>query len=107
MMEAQQIWQAALDHIRSQIDTARFNTWFGGTSALSFRDGVLTIKTSSPFVQTQLETQFYEMVSEAVGKEISVQFVYEERSGGNSEHDVSHSSTGKSICPHCGNRIAQ
>ena len=67
-MEATQIWQAALDRIRSQIDMAKFNTWFSGTSALSLDNGILTVKVPSPFVQAYLEARYSELVSEAVGK---------------------------------------
>jgi len=73
-MEATQIWQAALDRIRSQIDLVKFNTWFSGTSALSLDDGILAVKVPSPFVQACLEARYSELVCEAVGKDVTVRF---------------------------------
>jgi chromosomal replication initiator protein len=79
-VNAKQIWQATLERIQSRIDTAKFNTWFGGTSALSFREGVLIVGVPTPFVQTQLEGRFRESIrsilSDITGTPIDIHFEF-------------------------------
>jgi chromosomal replication initiator protein len=79
-VNAKQIWQATLERIQSRIAPATFNTWFGGTSALSFREGVLTVGAPTPFVQAQLEGRFRESIrsilSDITGTPIDVHFEF-------------------------------
>jgi chromosomal replication initiator protein len=79
-VNAKQIWQATLERIQSRIAPATFNTWFGGTSALSFREGVLIVGVPTPFVQTQLEGRFRESIrsilSDIAGTPIDIHFEF-------------------------------
>jgi chromosomal replication initiator protein len=61
-VNAKQIWQATLDRIQPRVSPAVFTTWFQGASAVSLQEGVLTVRVSTPFAQTQLEGRFSESI---------------------------------------------
>ncbi|GCF08129.1 chromosomal replication initiator protein DnaA [Dictyobacter arantiisoli] len=61
-MNAKQIWQTAIERLRTRVNTAVFTSWFQGTSALSFQDGVFIILVPTTFVKAQLETRFQELI---------------------------------------------
>src|SRR5204863_8797882 len=53
--------------------------WFQGTSALSFQEGVFTVRVPTTFAKAHLEGRFLELIrsilSEITGTEIKVEFV--------------------------------
>ncbi|GHO87783.1 chromosomal replication initiator protein DnaA [Dictyobacter formicarum] len=61
-MNAKQIWQTAIERLRPRVNSAVFTTWFQGTSALSFQDGVFIIRVPTTFAKAQLETRFRELI---------------------------------------------
>lgn len=77
-MNAKQIWQATLERIQLRVSPAVFTTWFQGTTGLTFQEGLLIVRVSTPFAQTQLEGRFRDFVrsilSEVTGTVIDVHF---------------------------------
>ncbi|GCE27209.1 chromosomal replication initiator protein DnaA [Dictyobacter alpinus] len=61
-MNAKQIWQTAIERLRTRVNSAVFTTWFQGTSALSFQDSVFIIRVPTTFAKAQLETRFQELI---------------------------------------------
>ena len=78
-MNARQIWQTTIERLQARIAPAAFTTWFQGTSALSFQDGVFTVRVPSTFAKSHLEHRFIEpirsILSEVTGGAVEVQFV--------------------------------
>lgn len=78
-MNAKQIWQTALERLRTKVSPAVFTTWFQGSSATSFQDGILTICVPSTFAKAQLEGRFIETIRsillEVTGGPLELQFV--------------------------------
>ncbi|GAC1356695.1 MAG: chromosomal replication initiator protein DnaA [Ktedonobacteraceae bacterium] len=77
-MNAKQIWQTAIERLQTRVNAAVFTTWFQGTSALSFQEGVFIVRVPTTFAKAQLETRFIELIrsilSEITGKAVEVQF---------------------------------
>lgn len=78
-MNAKQIWQTTIDRLQGKVQPAVFRTWFQGTSALSFQDGLFVVRVPTPFSKAHLEGRFLELIhsvlSEVVGREVEVRFV--------------------------------
>ncbi len=78
-MNAKQIWQTAIERIQPKVKPAVFTTWFQGTRAISFQDGVFTIGVPSPFTRAHLEDRFIDLIrsilSDITDQPIEVQFV--------------------------------
>lgn len=78
-MNAKQIWQTTLERLHTKVQPAVFNTWFQGTGALSFQDGVLVVAVATTFAKAHLEVRFIELIrsilTEIVGSAIDVRFV--------------------------------
>lgn len=78
-MNARQIWQTTIERLQAKIAPAAFTTWFQGTSAHSFQDGVFTVRVPSTFAKSHLEHRFIEpirsILSEITGSAVEVQFV--------------------------------
>jgi chromosomal replication initiator protein len=77
-VNAKQIWQTAIERFKQKVNASVFISWFQGTSALSFQDGVFVVSVPSTFVKAQLETRFLEMIrstlTDIIGSPIEVQF---------------------------------
>jgi len=77
-VNAKQIWQTAIERLQTRVNAAVFTTWFQGTSALSFQDGVFIIRVPTTFAKAQLENRFIEMIrsilTEITGKTVEVRF---------------------------------
>ncbi len=77
-VNAKQIWQTAIERLQTRVNAAVFTTWFQGTSALSFQDGVFIIRVPTTFAKAQLESRFIELIrsilSEVTGKTVEVKF---------------------------------
>ncbi len=61
-MNAKQIWQSALERIRSKISQSAYTTWFSGTSALSLEGNRLTVRVGSTFGIAHLENRFQDLI---------------------------------------------
>lgn len=61
-MNAKQIWQTTIERLRTEVNPQVFTTWFQGTSARSFQDGVFIICVSSTFAKAQLESRFLDLI---------------------------------------------
>jgi chromosomal replication initiator protein len=77
-VNAKQIWQATLERCQTRVNPAVFITWFQGTTALSFQEGILTVRVPTTFAKSQLEARFRESIrsilSEVTGTTIDVHF---------------------------------
>ncbi len=78
-VNAKQIWQTTIERLQSKVNPAVFITWFQGTSALSFQDGVFTVRVPTTFAKAHLEGRFLELIrsilSDITGTDIKVEFV--------------------------------
>lgn len=77
-MNAKQIWQTAIERFKQKVNASVFISWFQGTSALSYQDGIFIVSVPSTFVKAQLETRFLEMIrstlTDIIGGPVEVQF---------------------------------
>lgn len=84
-MNAKQIWQTAIERIQTKVKPAVFTTWFQGTRAISFQDGVFTVGVPSPFTRAHLEDRFIDLIrsilSDITDQPIEVQFVVAKETG--------------------------
>ncbi len=78
-MNEKQIWQATIERLQTKVSTAVFTTWFQGTSAHSFQDGVFVVRVPTTFAKAHLENRFYDSIHtllvEVTGAPIEVQFI--------------------------------
>jgi chromosomal replication initiator protein len=78
-VNAKQIWQITLERLHTKVDPAVFTTWFQGTTALSFQDGVLVIGVATTFAKAHLEVRFIGLIrsilAETVSSQMEVRFV--------------------------------
>ena len=78
-MNAKQIWQTAIERLQTKVTPAAFTTWFQGTSAHSFQEGVFTVRVPTTFAKAHLENRFIESIrsilTEITGDMVDVQFV--------------------------------
>jgi chromosomal replication initiator protein len=77
-MNAKQIWQSALERIQPKISQAIFNTWFGGTSGISLKGHLLTVRVPTTFGRAHLESRFHDLIcsvlSDLIGPDVEVRF---------------------------------
>ncbi len=78
-MNAKQIWQTAIERLQTKVTPAAFTTWFQGTSAHSFQDGVFIVRVPTTFAKAHLENRFIESIRtiliEVTGDKVDVQFM--------------------------------
>jgi chromosomal replication initiator protein len=78
-VNARQIWQTAIERLQTRVAPAAFVTWFQGTSAQSFQDGVFTVLVPTTFAKSHLEHRFIEpirsILADITGSAVEVQFV--------------------------------
>src|SRR5437879_4840822 len=78
-VNAKQIWQTTIQRLQTQVQPAVFTTWFQGTAALSFQDGVFVVRVPSTFAKAHLEGRFIDLIrsilSETIGTSVEVRFV--------------------------------
>lgn len=78
-MNARQIWQTTIEKLQTKVNPAVFTTWFQGTSALSYQDGIFIVRVPTTFAKAQLEGRFIESIRsillEITGEKVEVQFV--------------------------------
>jgi chromosomal replication initiator protein len=78
-VNAKQIWQTTIERLQTQVQPAVFTTWFQGTAALTFQDGVFVVRVPSTFAKAHLEGRFIDLIrsilSETIGTPVEVRFV--------------------------------
>ena len=78
-MNAKQIWQTTLEKVQSRVSPAVFTTWFQGTAAISFQDGVFVVRVPTTFAKAHLEGRFLDLIrsilSEVTANQLEVRFV--------------------------------
>jgi chromosomal replication initiator protein len=78
-VNAKQIWQTTLERLYAKVPAPIFSTWFQGTTALSFQDGVLVVGVVTTFSKAHLEVRYIDLIrsilAEVVGSSIDVRFV--------------------------------
>ena len=78
-MNAKQIWQTTIERLQTKVNPAVFTTWFQGTSALSFQDGVFVVRVPSTFAKAHLERRYLDYIrtilAELTGQTVEVQFI--------------------------------
>ena len=78
-MNAKQIWQTTIEKVQSRVSPAVFTTWFQGTAAISFQDGVFVVRVPTTFAKAHLEGRFIDLIrsilSEVTASSVEVRFV--------------------------------
>ena len=78
-MNAKQIWQTTIERLQTKVQPAVFTTWFQGTSAHSFQNGIFVVRVPTTFAKAHLEGRFSDLIrtllSEITGGPLEVQFV--------------------------------
>jgi chromosomal replication initiator protein len=78
-LNAKQIWQTTIEKVQSRVSPAVFTTWFQGTAALSFQDGVFVVRVPTTFAKAHLEGRFIDLIrsilSEVTARPVDVRFV--------------------------------
>jgi chromosomal replication initiator protein len=78
-MNAKQIWQTTIERLQTRVKPEVFTTWFQGTSALSFQDGVFIVRVPTTFARAHLEFRYigiiHEVLQEIMGEAVEVKFV--------------------------------
>ena len=78
-MNAKQIWQTTIEKVQSRVSPAVFTTWFQGTAAISFQDGVFVVRVPTTFAKAHLEGRFIDLIrsllSEVTASPVEVRFV--------------------------------
>jgi chromosomal replication initiator protein len=78
-VNAKQIWQTTLERLQTKVQREVYTTWFQGTSAHSFQDGIFVVHVPTTFARAHLEGRFLDIIRlilvEITGGPIEVQFV--------------------------------
>jgi chromosomal replication initiator protein len=78
-VNAKQIWQTTIQRLQAKVPPAVFTTWFQGTTALSFQDGVFVVGVPTTFAKAHLEGRFLEVIRanliDVTGGPVEVQIV--------------------------------
>jgi chromosomal replication initiator protein len=78
-LNAKQIWQTTLERVQSRVSPAVFTTWFQGTAAISFQDGVVVVRVPTTFAKAHLEGRFLDLIrsilSEVIARPVEVRFI--------------------------------
>jgi len=89
-VNAKQIWQTAIERLQAKVTPAAFTTWFQGTSAHSFQEGVFIVHVPTTFAKAHLENRFIESIRsiliEITGDTVDVQFVVAKETHDSSEN---------------------
>ena len=99
-MNAKQIWQTAVERLQAKVQPAVFTTWFQGTSASSFQDGIFVVHVPTTFAKAHLEGRFIDVIrsilSEITGGPVEVQFVVAKESSSSQGSDILSGQSGYS-----------
>lgn len=82
-MNAKQLWQAALDHVRTRVAAASYATWFKATEGIELDDLRLVVAVPNSFASEHLRQRFLPTATEAVadvlGRPLEIVFVVRSR----------------------------
>src|SRR6266516_5848374 len=91
-VNAKQIWQTTIERLQTKVQPAVFTTWFQGTSAYSFQDGIFVVRVPTTFARAHLEGRFVDLIrstlSEITGGPVEVQFVVAKEVAPNTEGNL-------------------
>src|SRR5256712_1601918 len=91
-VNAKQIWQTSLERLQTKVQPAIFTTWFQGTSAYSFQDGIFVVRVPTTFAKAHLEGRFVDLIrsilSEITGDRVEVQFIVAKEAAPNPGGDI-------------------
>jgi chromosomal replication initiator protein len=92
-VNAKQIWQTTIERLQTKVQPAVFTTWFQGTSAQSFQNGIFVVRVPTTFAKAHLEGRFIDLIrsllAEITGSPVEVQFVVAKDSSQQQENDAS------------------
>ncbi len=76
-----EVWSRCLAIIQDNIPEASFKTWFSPIKPVSLEDSVLTVEVPSDFVKDYIESNYLDLLSKALRREIgpSVKLIYKIR----------------------------
>ncbi len=91
-MNAKQIWQTAIERLQTKVQPAVFTTWFQGTSAASFQDGVLVVHVPTTFAKAHLEGRFLDTIrsilTDITGENVEIHFIVAKEAGSPEANDT-------------------
>ena len=78
-MNAKQIWQTTIERLQTKVQPAAFTTWFQGTDAISFQDGIFIVRVPTTFAKAHLEGRFLDLIrsilAEVAGSQVEIRFL--------------------------------
>ncbi len=78
-MNAKQIWQTTIERLQTKVQPAAFTTWFQGTDAISFQDGIFIVRVPTTFAKAHLEGRFLDLIrsilAEVAGGQVEIRFL--------------------------------
>ncbi len=78
-MNAKQIWQTTIERLQTKVQPAAFTTWFQGTDAISFQDGIFIVRVPTTFAKAHLEGRFLDLIrsilTEVAGRQVDIRFL--------------------------------
>ena len=82
-MNAKQLWQSALERVRTRVSAASYTTWFKATEGVALRADALVVAAPNSFAREHLRQRFRELavgaVEDVLGRPLDVEFVVRER----------------------------
>ncbi|MDQ6659839.1 MAG: chromosomal replication initiator protein DnaA [Chloroflexota bacterium] len=93
LVNTKQLWQTTIERLQTKVPPSVFITWFQGTSAHSFDDGVFVLHVPSTFTKEHLERRFLDVIRsalmEVIGEPIEVQIEVARDKTTESNNDIS------------------
>src|SRR5690348_17557038 len=78
-VNAKQIWQTTIERLQTKVQPAAFTTWFQGTDAISFQDGIFIVRVPTTFAKAHLEGRFLDLIrsilTEVAGRQVDIRFL--------------------------------
>jgi chromosomal replication initiator protein len=78
-VNAKQIWQTTIERLQTKVQPAAFTTWFQGTDAISFQDGIFIVRVPTTFAKAHLEGRFLDLIrsilAEVAGGQVEIRFL--------------------------------
>lgn len=91
-MNAKQIWQTTIERLQTKVQPAVFTTWFQGTAALSFEEGIFVVRVPTTFAKAHLEGRFIDLIRsillEITGSPVEVRFIVARDDPATTESDL-------------------
>jgi chromosomal replication initiator protein len=83
-VNAKQIWQTTIERLQTKVQPAAFTTWFQGTDAISFQDGIFIVRVPTTFAKAHLEGRFLDLIhsilAEVAGSQVEIRFLVSKES---------------------------